>query len=230
MGRLFDRPRSLLARAATAALALAVAASACASSAEDHNDGAAGADAKSLAGQLLVAAPGMPDPRFARTVIFMVRHGSDGAMGLVVNRVLGVGSAARLLEGAGIGAKDVDGDAKVRVHYGGPVAPGRGFVLHSGEYAEDNTVAVTDKVSMTSAVKVLTAIAKGKGPNQGFLAVGYAGWAAGQLDSEIQGNGWLHAPADNDLVFGEDDDSKWERAVAKVGIDLSLLSSHSGHA
>ncbi len=119
MDRLLDRFRSMFGQTVTAGIALAVLTSACASSAEDGaKDRNVGADPKSLAGQLLVAAPGMPDPRFAKTVIFMVRHDRDGAMGLVVNRVLGIGSAARLLEGAGIDAEDVDGDAKVRVHYG----------------------------------------------------------------------------------------------------------------
>ena len=201
----------------TAGLALAVLTSACTSSAED---GKGGAGVTGLAGQLLVAAPSMPDPRFAKTVIFMVRHDQNGAMGLVVNRVLGVGSAARLLEGAGIGAKGIGGNAKVRVHYGGPVAPGRGFVLHSGEYAEDNTVAVTDKVSMTSAVKVLTAIAKGKGPNQGFLAVGYAGWAPGQLEGEIARKDWVVVPSDDRLVFDADMATKWRRAMDRHGIEL----------
>ena len=221
MNPMLDRFRSLFGRTVTAGITLAVLASACASSAKERaEDGNVGADSKSLAGQLLVAAPGMPDPRFARTVIFMVRHDRDGAMGLVVNRVLGVQSAARLLEGAGIGAKDVDGDAEVRVHYGGPVAPRRGFVLHSGEYAEEGTVTVTDRVSMTAAAQILQAIAKGKGPNRGFLAVGYAGWAPGQLESELARKDWLVVPSDDRLLFDAHMATKWRRAMGRHGIEL----------
>jgi len=216
MDRLLDRIRSMFGQTVTAGIALAVLTSACASSADDGaKDRSVGADPKSLAGQLLVAAPGMPDPRFAKTVIFMVRHDRDGAMGLVVNRVLGIGS-----EGAGIDAEDVDGDAKVRVHYGGPVAPRQGFVLHSGDYAEKGTVEVTDRVSMTAAAQILHAIAKGKGPNRGFLAIGYAGWAPGQLEGELARKDWLVVPSDDHLVFDTHMATKWRRAMGRHGIEL----------
>ncbi len=217
MDRLLDRFRSPFGRTVTTGIALAVLASACASSAEQEN---IGANPNSLAGQLLVAVPGMPDPRFARTVIFMVRHDRDGAMGLVVNRVLGVGSAAKLLEGAGIDTKEVDSDAKVRVHYGGPVEPRRGFVLHSGDYAEEGTLEVTDRVSLTAAAQILHAIAKGKGPNRGFLAVGYAGWSPGQLESELARKDWLVVPSDGRLVFDAHMATKWRRAMSRHGIEL----------
>ncbi len=220
MDRPFNRFRSLFGRTITAGLALAVLTSACTSSAEVGNSAAVGSAAKSLAGQLLVAAPGMPDPRFAKTVIFMVQHDRNGAMGLVVNRVLGVDSAARLLEGAGIGTKNVDRDAKVRVHYGGPVEPRRGFVLHTGDYAEETTVAVTAGVSMTAAAQILHAIAKGKGPNRRFLAVGYAGWAAGQLEGEIARKDWVVIPSDDGLLFDADMAGKWRRAMDRHGIEL----------
>jgi putative transcriptional regulator len=220
MDWLFDHIRPLLGRAVSAALVLAIVAPACTFSAEDAKNRAAGADANSLAGQLLVAAPGMPDPRFAKTVIFMVHHGSNGAMGLVVNHVLGVDSAARLLEGAGVGVKDIDRDAKVRVHYGGPVQPRRGFVLHTGDYAEESTVAVTDRVSMTAASKILRAIARGKGPDKKILAVGYAGWAAGQLEGEIARKDWVVVASDDRLVFDSDMASKWRRAMDRHGVEL----------
>ncbi len=221
MDRLLHRMRSLFGRTVTVGIALAVLVSACASSAEDGaEDRKVGVDPQSLAGQLLVAAPGMPDPRFAKTVIFMVRHDRNGAMGLVVNRVLGIGSAARLLEGAGIDAENVDGDAKVRVHYGGPVAPRQGFVLHSGDYAEKSTVEVTDRVSMTAAAQILHAIAKGKGPNRGFLAIGYAGWAPGQLEGELARKDWLVVPSDDHLVFDTHMATKWRRAMGRHGIEL----------
>ncbi len=220
MDWLFDRIRPLLGRTATAALVLAIVASACTSSAEDAKNRTTGAEANSFAGKLLVAAPGMPDPRFAKTVIFMVHHDSNGAMGLVVNRVLGVDSAARLLEGAGVGIKGIDRDAKVRVHYGGPVQPQRGFVLHTGDYAEKSTLAVTDRVSMTAASKILRAIAKGKGPDQKILAVGYSGWGVGQLEGEIARKDWVVVPSDDRLVFDSDMASKWRRAMDRHGVDL----------
>ncbi len=150
----------------------------------------------------------------------MVRHDRGGAMGLVVNRVLGVGSAAKLLEGAGIDAKEIDRDAKVRVHYGGPVEPRRGFVLHSGDYAEEGTLEVTDRVSLTAAAQILHAIAKGKGPNRGFLAIGYAGWSPGQLESELARKDWLVVPSDDRLVFDGHMATKWRRAMGRHGIEL----------
>ena len=225
MDRLTERFRSLFGRAAIVGIALVVMASACASSAKDGaKDGAefgkAGANSKSLVGQLLVAAPGMSDPRFAKTVIFLVRHDRNGAMGLIVNRVLGVGSAARLLEGAGIDPKGVDGEAKVRVHYGGPVAPKRGFVLHSGDYAEEGTLEVTDRVSVTAAAQILHAIAKGKGPHRGFLAVGYAGWAPNQLEDELARKDWVVVPSDDRLVFDTHMATKWRRAMDRHGVEL----------
>ncbi len=221
MHRPLDRFRSLLGRTFTVALALSVLFSACASSAKDGaEEGDISAVSNSLAGQLLVAAPSMPDPRFARTVIFLVRHDRHGAMGLVVNRVIGIGSAARLLEDAGIDVEGMDGDAKIRVHYGGPVEPRRGFVLHSGDYAEEGTLEVTSRVSITAAAPILHAIAKGKGPNRSFLAVGYAGWSSGQLESELARMDWLVVPSDDRLVFDTDTATKWRRAMGRHGIEL----------
>jgi putative transcriptional regulator len=181
-----------------------------------------------LPGQLLIAMPQMSDPRFARSVVYLCAHNADGAMGLVVNRRLGALSFKDLLTQMGLESGEVND--RIRLHFGGPVESGRGFVLHTPDYQSEATMCVDDGFAMTATLDVLREIADGKGPVKAMLALGYAGWAAGQLDSEIQNNGWLHVPADQDLVFGEDDASKWERAVAKVGIDLSLLSSESGHA
>ena len=220
MNRTFEHGRVILTRTLAPLLVLAVMSSACADSAQDGTSAEAGRDFASLTGQLLVAAPGMPDPRFAKTVIFMVRHDRDGAMGLVVNRVLGVETAARLAEGAGVGANGAKRGRKVRVHYGGPVAPKRGYVLHSGEYADKGTLAVTDKVSMTGAAEILHAMAEGKGPDRGFLAVGYAGWGPGQLEGEIARKDWVVVPSDSGLVFDPDMASKWRRAMDRHGIEL----------
>ncbi len=182
----------------------------------------------SLSGQLLVAMPQMSDPRFARTVVYLCAHSAEGAMGLVVNRLIDSLSFGSLLAQLGV---EVEGaPADMPVHFGGPVESSRGFVLHTSDYHQDSTLVIDDEIALTATVDVLRAIARGLGPRRRVLALGYAGWAPGQLDAEIQANGWLLVPADLDLVFGRDNDSKWEQAIAKIGIDLSLLSSEVGHA
>ncbi len=181
-----------------------------------------------LTGQLLIAMPNMRDPRFARTVIYVCAHNADGAMGLVVNRLVGSVTFPDLLTQLGI-----DSDAaieEIRVHFGGPVESGRGFVLHSGEYHHASTLQVAEQMALTATIDILQDMAKGRGPRRSLLALGYAGWGAGQLDAEIQSNGWLNVAADEQLVFDENLDSKWERAIAKLGVDPSLLSSDAGHA
>ncbi len=185
------------------------------------------ASAGYLEGQLLIAMPTMGDARFERTVIYLCAHSDQGAMGLVVNKLVDHITFEGLLEQLNI-ETDVDND--VNVHFGGPVETGRGFVLHSGDYRQDSTMVVDDRFGLTATVDILRAIAAGEGPRQSMLALGYAGWAPGQLDGEIQANGWLHCPADYDLVFDLDLDSKWARAIAKVGVDVSFLSTDAGHA
>lgn len=182
----------------------------------------------SLSGQLLVAMPQMSDPRFARSVVYLCAHSSDGAMGLVVNRLIDSLTFSSLLSQLGVEAEGEPAD--MPVHFGGPVESSRGFVLHTSDYLQDSTLVIDDEIALTATVDVLKAIARGSGPRHRVLALGYAGWAPGQLDAEIQANGWLLVPADLDLVFGVENDSKWQRALAKIGIDLSLLSSEAGHA
>ena len=182
----------------------------------------------SLVGQLLIAMPGMSDPRFARTVIYMCAHSAEGAMGLVVNRALEQISLAELLQQLEIDATAVDD--KIAVNFGGPVETGRGFVLHSPDYMREGTLVVTAGVSLTATIDILKAIASGNGPRRHLLALGYAGWGPGQLDSEILANGWLHVDADEELVFGAALDQKWDRAMAKLGINPMLLSDAAGHA
>jgi putative transcriptional regulator len=184
----------------------------------------------SLAGQLLVAMPQMGDPRFARSVIYLCAHSGDaGAMGLVINKVVGSLTMAELLAQLDI---EPDSLAKTRaVHFGGPVEPGRGFVLHTDDYREETTLPVADNISVTGTLEILRAIGKGRGPRRSLFALGYAGWAPGQLDAEIQANGWLSVAADERIVFDPpDNDGKWRRALAKLGVDLSTLSSAAGHA
>jgi putative transcriptional regulator len=181
-----------------------------------------------LAGQLLIAMPGMRDPRFQKTVIYMCAHNADGAMGLVVNRALDSLSFPDLLEQLGIDSSGVG--KQIKVHFGGPVESGRGFVLHTPDYVQDATMVVDREVALTATVDILKAIAGGTGPKQSLLALGYSGWGPGQLDSEIRSNGWLHVAADSNLVFDPNLDDKWERAMTKIGIDHRMLSDEAGHA
>jgi len=181
-----------------------------------------------LVGQLLVAMPGMQDTRFAKTVIYMCAHNAEGAMGLVVNRLLDALSFPDLLEQLDIDTSSTMDD--VEVHFGGPVETGRGFVLHSPDYLQEGTMVVADGVALTATVEILRAIASGNGPQRHLLALGYAGWGPGQLDSEIKANGWLNVGADDGLVFDPDLNTKWDRAMAKLGIDPSMLSEAAGHA
>jgi putative transcriptional regulator len=188
-----------------------------------------------LEGQLLIAMPIMTDKRFARSVIYMCAHSAEGAMGLIINQRASHISFGELLKQLGIGSgkgEDIEVEtADMDVHVGGPVETGRGFVLHSSDYhAADSTLSIDDGVSLTATIDILKAIAGGKGPDRAILALGYAGWRAGQLESEIQANGWLHCAADLDLLFDRDLDQKYDRAMSKIGIDPSHLVSEAGHA
>lgn len=185
-----------------------------------------------LDGQLLVAMPIMTDRRFARSVIYMCAHSSEGAMGLIINQRAPRISFRELLQQLSIDGGAGEADlTDVDVHVGGPVETGRGFVLHSADYfAADSTLPIDEGVSLTATIDILKAIAGGTGPDRAILALGYAGWRAGQLESEIQANGWLHCPADPDILFDRDLTSKYERALSKIGIDPSHLVSEAGHA
>lgn len=189
---------------------------------------AAGGSEGTLTGKLLVAMPGMRDPRFAKSVIYMCAHSSDGAMGLVVNQALSTLSFPDLLTQLGIEASSVT--QRIRVHVGGPVESGRGFILHSSEYRQHGTLVVDDCFALSATIDILKAMARGDGPRRSLLALGYAGWGPGQLDVEMKANGWLHVTSDEDLVFGLDLESKWGRAMAKLGIDPRMLSDEAGHA
>jgi putative transcriptional regulator len=184
---------------------------------------------KSLAGQLLVAMPQMLDQRFARSVIYLCAHSEDaGAMGLVINKLLNSLTMGELFAQLDISPSRIVDSRPV--HFGGPVEAGRGFVLHTSDYSEDATLVVDDNMAVTATLEILRAIGKGQGPRHSLFALGYAGWAPGQLDAEIQANGWLSVAADDDIVFDPDQDGKWRRALAKLGIDLSMLSTDAGHA
>jgi putative transcriptional regulator len=181
-----------------------------------------------LQGELLVAMPMMQDPRFERSLIYLCAHSPTGAMGLIVNKPIAGVTFPDLLEQLGI-----EGQAEhhsIRIHNGGPVEPGRGFVLHSNDYQRDATLLVGPHFGLTATIDVLKAIAEGQGPRHSLLALGYAGWGPGQLDAEIQANGWLLAPADDGLLFDQDDGEKWMLALKKLKIDPRNLSTEAGHA
>jgi putative transcriptional regulator len=183
-----------------------------------------------LAGQLLVAMPQMQDERFQRTVIYLCAHGDDGAMGLVVNKLMNDPpvTVSTLMSKLGITTEGLKTDA--RVHRGGPVEEGRGFVLHSADYTEECTLVVGNNLALTATLDILRAIGRGEGPQKSLLALGYAGWGPGQLDGEIQANGWLHVDADESLVFDPNLQDKWQQALAKIGVHPSALSAEAGHA
>ncbi len=181
-----------------------------------------------LTGQMLIAMPQMSDSRFARTVVYLCAHSAEGAMGLVINRLFTALSFPDLLEQLSI--PTTPNCDQIRVHFGGPVEAGRGFVLHSTDYVQDSTLLVDKRVGLTATVDVLRAIAEGSGPRRSLLALGYAGWTAGQLDNEIRENVWLNVAADDDLLFGMGIEEKWQRAIAKIGVDFSKLAGDAGHA
>jgi putative transcriptional regulator len=194
------------------------------------------ADRGYLDGQMLIAMPVMSDDRFARSVIYVCAHSSEGAMGIVVNQQaqdikfpdllvqLEVIPASERIE-LPTRAEDV------QVLKGGPVETGRGFVLHSADFfIENSTLPIDEGICLTATLDILKAIAHGNGPHEAVLALGYAGWAPGQLEQEIQQNGWLHCEADPELIFGSDIDGKYARALGKLGVDLAMLSNEAGHA
>jgi putative transcriptional regulator len=166
-----------------------------------------------LAGQLLVATSEMGEPRFFHAVIYMVQHDASGAMGLLVNRPVATVPLARLL--ADVGADTTGVSGTIRVRLGGPVEVSRGAVLHTAEYATKETLRVTGQVSVTWEPEILRAIAGGTGPRRSLFALGYAGWGPGQLEAEITAGAWIAVPADEELVFGDDDEGKWEQAISK---------------
>ncbi|MEO0918049.1 MAG: YqgE/AlgH family protein [Pseudomonadota bacterium] len=182
-----------------------------------------------LDGQLLIAMPGMGDPNFEKSVVFLCAHSKDGALGLIINKPSREIRFSHLIEQLDIDAAGTQQD--VRVHFGGPVESERGFVLHSSDYVADTaTLKVSERFGMTATMEVLEDIAKGSGPSMALLALGYSGWGPGQLENEIMQNGWLTCDANDALVFGHDDDGKWEAALATLGIDPLTLSATAGNA
>lgn len=189
-----------------------------------------------LDGQMLIATPAMQDERFSRSVIYICAHSSEGAMGIVVNQpAANISFPDLLVKLDVIPAADLiqlpSRAGGVKVLKGGPVETERGFVLHSADFfIENSTLPIDQGICLTATLDILKAIARGKGPQSAILALGYAGWAPGQLESEIHDNGWLHCSADPDLLFGTDVEAKYLRALEKIGIRPGMLSSEVGHA
>lgn len=173
---------------------------------------------RSLVGQLLVATPDMGDPRFAETVIYVIDHSDRGAMGLVINRAYGEGPLKVFLGSLGVESGNAAGN--IRLQYGGPVEPARGFVLHSAEYTGPSTRVVNDRVAISFGRDVFEALAKGKGPEHRLVFLGYAGWGPGQLEHELARDDWLTAPAAESLIFSDDLDGMWKRAYRDAGVSL----------
>ena len=189
-----------------------------------------------LDGQVLVAMPGMTDERFARAVIYICAHSSEGAMGIVLNRPATNVNMPDLLVQLEI-IPEIERIrlpqkvGQMQVLMGGPVETSRGFVLHSPDFhISQSTLPIDDSVCLTATVDILRAIARGDGPESAVLALGYAGWGAGQLELEIQSNGWLNCPADAELIFKTSVDTRYEMALRRIGIEPAMLSMQAGHA
>jgi len=182
----------------------------------------------SLTGQILIAMPQMGDPRFSQSVIFLCAHTQEGAMGIIVNRPLNKPDFGDLLKQLDIEPRPPS--RRIALCTGGPVDNNRGFVLHSTDWATDGSMDVDGERMLTSSLDILKAIAQGGGPKQCILALGYAGWDAGQLDEEFLQNAWLNAPADDQILFDSAHDTKWQRALAKLRINPAMLSGAAGRA
>ncbi|WP_206378208.1 YqgE/AlgH family protein [Sneathiella limimaris] len=181
-----------------------------------------------LDGQILIAMPTMSDPRFEKSIILLCAHGEDGAMGIVLNKNLDTLSFEDLLDQLNISYEEYLGDLKV--HFGGPVEAERGFLLHTTDHVHETSIMIDKDIALTATMDMLKSVAEGTGPQDCLLALGYSGWGPGQLEREIQENGWLVVDADTDLVFGKAVSCKWQNAIRKLGFDPSALSGEIGHA
>lgn len=189
----------------------------------------------SLTGQFLIAMPGMGDQRFEKSVIFVCAHSEDGAMGFIINQTMASPNIVDFFTKLEIITHEEQGTfgeelAARSLNMGGPVEPGRGFVLHTPDFESETSLKIGDSICLTATLEILRAIAMGRGPERILLALGYSGWGAGQLEREIISNGWLTCEADHDILFDQDHETKYGRALATLGIDPLLLSSEAGHA
>lgn len=188
----------------------------------DTNDGF-------LLGKLLVALPGMPDPRFEKSVILMCAHSDQGAMGIIVNKPFEGLSFRELVERLDVKVTADTPDPPIL--FGGPVGTGQGFVLHSSEFGNgEATMPVTSEISLTATIEILRAIAEGRGPQKSLFALGYAGWGPGQIENELMSNGWIPCDVQKDILFDLDCALKWQAALGSIGADISGLSAEAGRA
>jgi putative transcriptional regulator len=178
-------------------------------------------------GQLLIATPSLYGSCFARSVVYLCNHNEEGAMGLIINQTLDDIDGNKIVENLDISLK---GNLDLSVHFGGPVDLVRGFVLHSPDYQAKDTYMINEQTALSSSLDVLQDISNGDGPKKCLLALGYSGWGAGQLETEIEANSWFTVPASDDLIFGTDNDGKWQKAAESVGVDLFKFSEEAGHA
>lgn len=187
-----------------------------------------------LDGQFLIAMPGLQDGNFVRSVIYICAHSPAGAMGFVINRAQPISFVDLLLHLDMLEKERVphlsDEIRHIPVLVGGPVETGRGFVLHSDDYVSESSIPVNDDISLTATLDIVRAISDGKGPKQATMLLGYAGWGPGQLELELANNGWLNCPASDEIIFDRALDSKYERALALMGITPESLSTDAGHA
>jgi putative transcriptional regulator len=199
-----------------------------------NDDSLQSEDPGCLSGQLLIAMPGLTDSNFSRTVIYICAHTSSGAIGFVLNRQQSLTFEQLLLQLELIGDGDIIAlprqARRMRVQTGGPVETGRGFVLHSDSYSSRSTMPVSENICVTATTDILRAISENRGPNEAIVMMGYSGWGAGQLESEISANGWLTCPATPEFIFGDAIDEKYDQAFACLGIDPARLSSDYGSA
>lgn len=182
-----------------------------------------------LTGKLLLAMPGMGDPRFYHSVVFMCAHDEKGAMGLVINHSFLNLNLGQLFEHLHMTAQE-NAPVTVPVLTGGPVETGRGFLLHTLDFRQADTLEVSPGFGVTGTVDALKTISSGRGPRDFLFLLGYAGWDAGQLEQEIQGNTWMVTEADHNLIFSTSIEEKWDRAMGRIGVDPSMLSSAAGRA
>jgi putative transcriptional regulator len=186
------------------------------------------ADTEYLTNHFLIAMPALQDPNFSRTVTFICEHNAEGALGIIINRPLNV-NLGEILQHMNLRASN-DDTASQPIFMGGPVQPDRGFVVHRPPGHWGATLIVNDEIGVTTSRDILEDIARDQGPEDSFIALGYAGWGAGQLEREMADNAWLYGPADMDIVFHLPSEQRWEAAAALLGVDLNLLSGEAGHA
>ena len=183
-----------------------------------------------LAGKLIIAMPTMSDPRFKRSVVCICAHNEDGAIGIIINKIIESLSFSKIIKQLKLNKNMTKNDYKNHIYFGGPVETERGFILHSADYSSENSTSINSEISMTASTEILQALIDGNGPNKSIVALGYAGWGPGQLDTEIQSNAWLSVESDLELVFSAKTAEKWDMALEKMGVNPALLSTEAGRA